>query len=275
MRLFRFPRDAERRKIWENKVRRANWSANENHRLCQAHFLDDQFETNRADGWKKLKSTAVPTIFCHRPLPRYRKAPVKHTSDDVDSTTKDVWLGDHTYSMLSVVKPVPKIHMQDAVQFDGYGSSTSACTEPTDSSSTAACIELTDSSTTSASIELTDSSDIPICEEIVVSSTDGEAFWRQQASALAKQVNDTQQQLENLQQTHESLTRQIHHVFNEDQVTALSSAAAGRMRKWSNATVQKSLRIRFSCGTRGYDDLIEHGFPMPSLRTLRRHITMS
>lgn len=44
------------------------------------------------------------------------------------------------------------------------------------------------------------------------------------------------------------------------------------MRKWSNETVQKSLRIRFSCGTRGYDDLIEHGFPLPSLRTLRRHV---
>ncbi|KAK4306442.1 hypothetical protein Pmani_021738 [Petrolisthes manimaculis] len=88
MHLFRFPRDAESRKIWENKVRRANWSANENHRLCQAHFLDDQFETNHADGLKKLKSTAVPTIFCHRPRPRYRKAPVKRTSDVMDSTTE-------------------------------------------------------------------------------------------------------------------------------------------------------------------------------------------
>ncbi|KAK4327850.1 hypothetical protein Pmani_001699 [Petrolisthes manimaculis] len=63
---------------------------------------------------------------------------------------------------------------------------------------------------------------------VMVSSTAWEDFWRQQASALAKQFIDTQQQLENLQQTHESLTRQIHQVFNEDQVTALSSAA-GRM----------------------------------------------
>ncbi|KAK4312015.1 hypothetical protein Pmani_016508 [Petrolisthes manimaculis] len=178
----------------------------------KAHFLDDQFETNRADGWKKLTSTAVPTIFCHRPHPWCRKAPVKHTSDVKDSTTEDVRLGDHTYIMLSVVKP--KIHMQDPVQFDGYGS------------------------TTSASIELTDSSDIPIC--IVNDSTAGEDFWRQQASALAKQFNDTQQQLENLQQTHESFTRQIHQVFNEDQVTALSSAA-GRMRSGTNGTVLKEL----------------------------------
>lgn len=31
--------------------------------MFQAHFEESQFENNRADNWKKLKQTAVPTIF--------------------------------------------------------------------------------------------------------------------------------------------------------------------------------------------------------------------
>ena len=29
----------------------------------QEHFEESQFEQNRADGWKKLRQTAVPTLF--------------------------------------------------------------------------------------------------------------------------------------------------------------------------------------------------------------------
>ncbi|XP_077550820.1 uncharacterized protein LOC144164188 [Haemaphysalis longicornis] len=45
----------------------------------QAHFEEDSFEQNRADGWKKLKPNAVPTVFSFRPLPRHRKAPKQRT----------------------------------------------------------------------------------------------------------------------------------------------------------------------------------------------------
>ncbi|XP_075743870.1 uncharacterized protein LOC142802727 isoform X2 [Rhipicephalus microplus] len=43
--------------------------------LTQAHFEENSFEQNRADGWKKLKPNAVPTVFSFRPLPHHRKAP--------------------------------------------------------------------------------------------------------------------------------------------------------------------------------------------------------
>lgn len=32
----------------------------------QAHFEENSFEQNRADGWKKLKPNAVPTVFSFR-----------------------------------------------------------------------------------------------------------------------------------------------------------------------------------------------------------------
>ncbi len=35
VRLFRFPRDEERRKLWEIKVKREGWSPNDNSQLCE------------------------------------------------------------------------------------------------------------------------------------------------------------------------------------------------------------------------------------------------
>ncbi|KAL3198376.1 hypothetical protein MRX96_014204 [Rhipicephalus microplus] len=34
----------------------------------QAHFEENSFEQNGADGWKKLKPNAMPTVFSFRPL---------------------------------------------------------------------------------------------------------------------------------------------------------------------------------------------------------------
>jgi len=46
----------------------------------QKHFTEDQFEGNRADGWRKLKQTAVPTIFSHKPERNVRKKPTVRAS---------------------------------------------------------------------------------------------------------------------------------------------------------------------------------------------------
>src|ERR1700733_2797832 len=62
-RQFCFPSDKERRKRWLINCRRDKWIPTSTSRLCEMHFDANQFENKRADGWKKLKSTAVPTIF--------------------------------------------------------------------------------------------------------------------------------------------------------------------------------------------------------------------
>uniref|UniRef100_A0A131XUU3 THAP-type domain-containing protein n=1 Tax=Ixodes ricinus TaxID=34613 RepID=A0A131XUU3_IXORI len=64
--LYRFPtgeQNRERRRIWVANVRRDKWTPNANSRLCEIHFDKHQFEIGRQDGWKKLKLTAVPTLF--------------------------------------------------------------------------------------------------------------------------------------------------------------------------------------------------------------------
>ncbi|XP_064483140.1 peroxynitrite isomerase THAP4-like [Ornithodoros turicata] len=63
-RVFRFPRDSKRRNIWIANVNRGGgWEPTPHSQLCEAHFEDSQFENNRADGRRKLKSSAVPTKF--------------------------------------------------------------------------------------------------------------------------------------------------------------------------------------------------------------------
>ncbi|CAH1968910.1 unnamed protein product [Acanthoscelides obtectus] len=62
-RTFTFPADPERRKKWLRNMRRRNYVPTKCSGLCEVHFDEDQWEKHRADGWRKLKSTAIPTLF--------------------------------------------------------------------------------------------------------------------------------------------------------------------------------------------------------------------
>ncbi|XP_077279147.1 peroxynitrite isomerase THAP4-like [Temnothorax americanus] len=63
-----FPRDLQRKEKWiENAGGPSGFKycriPNENSFLCEFHFMVDMYEKERVDCRKKLKSSAVPTIF--------------------------------------------------------------------------------------------------------------------------------------------------------------------------------------------------------------------
>lgn len=61
--FFRFPfGDNVRLNQWLLNVRRRNWSPSKSSRLCSTHFKEDQFFIDN-EGKRRLKETAVPTIF--------------------------------------------------------------------------------------------------------------------------------------------------------------------------------------------------------------------
>ncbi|XP_066998216.2 uncharacterized protein [Anabrus simplex] len=60
--FFRFPADPVRRRQWAINSGRV-FNPTVQMRLCEAHFEESQFETHRADGKRKLKPNAVPTLF--------------------------------------------------------------------------------------------------------------------------------------------------------------------------------------------------------------------
>lgn len=64
-------------------------------------------------------------------------------------------------------------------------------------------------------------------------------------------------------------------IFNEDQTVALRKMQAKKTTKfikWTNSTVTKSLKLKFSCGNNGYQELLKQGYPLPSVRTLQRRL---
>ncbi|XP_071446043.1 peroxynitrite isomerase THAP4-like [Hetaerina americana] len=67
----------ERRKIWLERISRSNWTPGNDSRLCEKHFTADQYEQNRADGLKKLKPNALPSIFARRTSTKSREPSVK------------------------------------------------------------------------------------------------------------------------------------------------------------------------------------------------------
>nr|XP_002127551.1 uncharacterized protein LOC100183291 [Ciona intestinalis] len=64
-RLFVFPVNAERRKVWIDncRIEHWGWTPTFKSRLCEHHFSSEQYEQHRADGFKKLKPNAIPTLF--------------------------------------------------------------------------------------------------------------------------------------------------------------------------------------------------------------------
>jgi len=59
--------------------------------------------------------------------------------------------------------------------------------------------------------------------------------------------------------------------LNENQILSLNYKNAKGF-KWTNDTIQKALRLKFSCGSIGYEELLAQKYPLPSSRTLRRRL---
>lgn len=58
-------------------------------------------------------------------------------------------------------------------------------------------------------------------------------------------------------------------ILNKDQIKALNMQSVC---KWSDNTIKKALRLKLSCGSSGYQELLAQGIPLPNERTLRRRL---
>lgn len=79
--------------------------------------------------------------------------------------------------------------------------------------------------------------------------------------------------LRNNAKTHDylKLKLSLKKIFNNDQIQALMCQSS-RGRIWSNNTIKKALRLKFSCGSSGYQELLRQKLPFPCERTLRRKL---
>uniref|UniRef100_A0A1B6EE59 THAP-type domain-containing protein n=1 Tax=Clastoptera arizonana TaxID=38151 RepID=A0A1B6EE59_9HEMI len=95
-RLFRFPADSKRKAKWVQNMRRhhvskyGTWKSQGTY-ICEIHFEESQFESKRADNWKKLKPNAVPTLFNVPNLPpRIEPLPRRTIYKNVSTRKKNV-----------------------------------------------------------------------------------------------------------------------------------------------------------------------------------------
>ncbi|XP_040071917.2 peroxynitrite isomerase THAP4-like [Ixodes scapularis] len=72
--LYRFPANPERKAAWVSRIKRPLWEPTSTSRVCGVHFELSCFEEKRADGWRRLKLTAIPTLFSSQASPKYKPA---------------------------------------------------------------------------------------------------------------------------------------------------------------------------------------------------------
>ncbi|KFM68330.1 hypothetical protein X975_13476, partial [Stegodyphus mimosarum] len=62
-RMFRFPRNEERRRKCIVNSCRDQWIPGSGVCFCEVYFEENKLECSRQDGRRKLKANAVPTLF--------------------------------------------------------------------------------------------------------------------------------------------------------------------------------------------------------------------
>ncbi|XP_077275423.1 uncharacterized protein LOC143904530 [Temnothorax americanus] len=88
--MCRFPTNPKRREIWIKNLNRCDYQPTLNSYLCEVHFTKEMWEKTR-NGRKRLKSTAIPTIFksseqdfyvIQQPIPNYEFVDVAEVHEE-------------------------------------------------------------------------------------------------------------------------------------------------------------------------------------------------
>lgn len=83
-----FPRDPKLRKIWQERVARADWKPSNNSFLCHVHFEPQEWSITES-GRIRLKKNAIPSIFTitsTRKSPKKRKKLIHTKKEDCQSS---------------------------------------------------------------------------------------------------------------------------------------------------------------------------------------------
>ncbi|XP_037501425.1 uncharacterized protein LOC119375318 [Rhipicephalus sanguineus] len=88
---------------------------------------------------------------------------------------------------------------------------------------------------------------------------------------MKRKVATLQQQKSRANRRNHELTRNIKKYLSPDQLQGMRTSSM-REKQWSTETIQKGLKLRLACGSRGYNAVRELAVPLPSERTLQRRV---
>ncbi|KAH8037483.1 hypothetical protein HPB51_011632 [Rhipicephalus microplus] len=88
---------------------------------------------------------------------------------------------------------------------------------------------------------------------------------------IKRKVATLQQQKSRANRRNHELTRNIKKYLSRDQLQGMWTSSM-RGKQWSIETIQKGLKLRLACGSRGYNAVRELAVPLQSERTLQRRV---
>lgn len=269
----------------------------------QIHFDETSWEKVRVDGSRKLKSNAVPT----RLLP---PSGVKRRDDVLlrKANANGVYMlavcTNTTADNFTSAEPVPDesdpLLITDVDDLAGFGNPNYCLTETEDNSPTPdrndlpITIDVDDSSEScTPTDDLRGTSSSPHSGVTDVYNLVTVTNQQQKKSIFGSRNTENHQMcnrlLEKNEKTNKLLMKRLNslraenqrlrlskanipkNVFNDDQIDMLERNLK-KCSRWSNETIDKALRIKFSCGDIGYQELLKQNIPLPSMRTLSRKI---
>nr|XP_054928945.1 uncharacterized protein LOC129385819 [Dermacentor andersoni] len=271
-RMFHFPRDPKRRLLWLVRVKRDKWQPTNSSCVCSAHFEASSFEQNRADGWKKLKPNAVPTVFPFKELPKERRPPRERNAHVPALFSDDAAAHNSSREVRNVLPSTTQEFSPADSSSDGEINERLAATETNNANgqltSTPRDARLQETAIVTATQPL--DSEAAELRKKIADLTAANNKLRQHHNESKNTVKKLQMQVRKLQKEATNFSRNTK-FLNEDQIRALSRNN-NHGNSWSAQTVKQGLKIKFACGTTGYETLRKIGYPLPSSRTLARRI---
>lgn len=259
--FYSFPADKTRRKEWVNFANNGiSWIPKEWNRICSQHFSPLSFE--KIPGIKKLKNSAVPSIIVRKNEEiKYLVVEEEVMTNDEPFPASQNIIVENSYAGQPNIRFNEKMSFQSFLEHKHYSDTIDKSKE----------LELRNKD------HQTDKND----KELVIKNLQLEIenekksnkklrenlrIFRQQSNRLLKKKDEA---LANLSK--ESILKTV---FNDDQIDLIHRRVSNKKIngiKWSNKTIEKSLKYRFTCGGTGYEE-IRKTIPLPSQRTLARKI---
>ncbi|XP_011873451.1 PREDICTED: uncharacterized protein LOC105565121, partial [Vollenhovia emeryi] len=213
------------------------------------------WEKIRVDGKKKLKGNAVPTIF-----------PAELESSTSINTNDKTIESSERYDALQTLNHVHTNKQQEdclGVDVPNIIALTSNPSSPTHSKET--CNEeLNEVERLKKQLEEVNRK-LDLAQKIILKSNRSKNMLKKHIKRLTRIKNNSKDQ------NYVRLKLALKQIFNDDQIEALMRRSS-RGHMWSNDTIKKALRLKFSCGSTGYQELLKENLPLPCERTLRRKV---
>ncbi|KAL7298978.1 hypothetical protein TKK_0008076 [Trichogramma kaykai] len=302
--MCRFPRrDDQRRQIWIQNVNRDGWNPTANSMLCEMHFADNAWEIRK--GKRQLLQNAVPTIFANRvihqdnlSLPENQeiaqatshsqeeKEPCDASNvqdqgsfDDVQDQGSFNDTAEESFFEDTCNTPSGVVEDQTSLLQDLSGMILSR--SPTSVNVSEDTSEKDGNSPTPLPISKEGCKKCLINEKILkrqqlfLDKMNKLFLRREQAfNRMQKNLNAARQKVRRLEHKLEVSTQDrwatsLKNIFQEDQLKYLTLGYK-KVPKWCSDTLLKALKLRFACGTSGYEEILNLNFPFPSVRTLVR-----